>query len=149
MRKSWVIVTSVLLLLFLTSCANPPALRQTPKVAQPDSGKTTVVGRVTSETDGQPLANTTVRLAEVIREGSGAYVLDEGQSPSGVTDEQGNFAIPNIDVHEYVIVIGDVAGTYDIIADDSGKPRVWKTQPDNILDVGDIEVNFSEEAQSN
>lgn len=167
MRQRWSVTTSILLLLLLVSCASPvapdqaPAATQSgastqssaqiqqvvpsqaPAVTQPDSGKTTVVGRVASKQNGEPLANTPVRLAEVTREGSGAYVLDEAQSPGAITDEQGNFVIANIDVHEYVLVIGEATDTYDIIADDSGKPRVWQTQPGETLDVGELQADLS------
>ena len=103
-----------------------------------------VIGRVISEKTGQPLTHTTVRLAEVVRQGNeGAFVLDTAFSPGDITDDQGYFRFENVDAKEYVIVIGDVYNAYQIISEPSGKARVWKAEPDQVLDVGELRVVLS------
>lgn len=107
-------------------------------------GKAMVIGRVISEKTGQPLTHTTVRLAEVVRQGNeGAFVLDTAFSPGDITDDQGYFRFENVDAKEYVIVIGDVYNAYQIISEPSGKARVWKAEPDQVLDVGELRVALS------
>lgn len=109
----------------------------------PQAGKTTIIGKVTSKTDGKPVSNVAVRLADVYHQGEeGAYVLDGAFSPGDITDEQGDFAIQNVDAKEYVIVVGDVYAKYEVIPDSSGRARVWKTESGNVLDVGDLQVNL-------
>jgi hypothetical protein len=111
----------------------------------PETGKATVLGKVVSIEGGEPLANTTVRLAEVYWQGDeGAFVLDGANSPGDITDEQGNFFIPSIDAREYVIVVGDVYSVYEIIAEPSGKGKVWKVAADEILDVGSLTVDLTQ-----
>lgn len=106
-------------------------------------GKATVIGRVISEKTGQPLAHITVRLAEVVRQGNeGAFVLDTAFSPGDITDDQGYFRFDNVDAKEYVIVVGDVYTVYKIIPEPSGKARVWKAEPDQVLDVGELRVDL-------
>ncbi|MEJ2707866.1 MAG: hypothetical protein P8074_09675 [Anaerolineales bacterium] len=112
-------------------------------VAQPESGMTTLMGHVQSRSGGEPLANVPVRLAEVYRQGGeGAFVLDGAFSPGDVTDEQGNFVIENVEAREYVIVVGDVNNQYEIIPNAQGDAKIYTPKPDNILEVGDLEVNL-------
>jgi hypothetical protein len=85
----------------------------------------------------------TVRLAEVARQGDeGAFVLDTAFSPGDITDDTGHFRFDNVDAKEYVIVVGDVYSVYKIIAEPSGQARVWKAEPDQILDVGELRVDL-------
>ena len=111
----------------------------------PEAGKATVVGRVFSRQTSQPITNTPVRLAEVHRmseDGDGAFILDDAFSPGAITDHQGNFVIANVEAREYVIVIGDVNVQYDVIAEPSGKAQIWNAVADQVLDVGELRVNF-------
>jgi hypothetical protein len=114
-------------------------------VPQPESGMSTLVGHVQSRVSGEPLGNTPVRLAEVYRQGGeGAFVLDGAFSPGDITDEQGNFVIENVEAREYVIVVGDVNSQYEIIPDAQGDAKVYTPKPDNILEVGKLEVNLAQ-----
>jgi hypothetical protein len=81
-------------------------------------------------------------LAEVVRDddGEGVYVLDLAFSPGAMTDEMGIFVFENVDAIEYVIVVGDIESIHEIISDESGIPRTWNAQPDEILQVGDLFV---------
>ena len=145
-RKSQVLVWIVLLCL-LVSCNRIGGSTSTTDIEapQPEPGKSTVVGRVVSETSGEPLAETIVRLSEVYREEEGeggAYVLDIAFSPGDITDENGVFIIEDVEAMEYVIVVGDVYSVHEIIHDPSGLPKVWNAGPDEVLQVGDLVVNF-------
>ena len=93
--------------------------------------------------DGKPIANVPVRLAEVFRKDDrGAFALDDAFSPGDLTDPQGWFNIENIEPREYVIIVGEAIGAYEIIQDKGGQARVWDAAPDQILDVGVLEVDL-------
>jgi hypothetical protein len=48
-----------------------------------------------------------------------------------------------VDPKEYVIVVGDPEGIYEVIPDDAGRARVWNTEADKVLDVGQLSVSMS------
>jgi len=145
----------ILLILTLSACAQPaivaPTITVAPTTTQtelqkstPDTGKATVIGKVVSLRDGLPMANTVVRLAEVYRQGDeGAFVLDGAYSPGDITDEQGSFTIENVDAKEYVIVVGDVYDKYQIIAEPNDEAKVFLAVEDEILDVGELQVDLT------
>lgn len=139
----------VVLLFSLTSCqsmrdtsTSPLATLASP-LQQPDDGKGTIVGQVTSRITGGPIANVAVRLAEVYRQGNeGVFVLDDAFSPGDLTDEHGRFIIENVEAKEYVIVVGDVNVAYEIITEPSGMARVWNIAANQVFDVGNLRVNL-------
>jgi len=134
----------VLVLLLCLSACNASVFDQEviPMPSLPETGMATVIGRVISNKTNEPIPNTIVRLAEVVRDddGEGVYVLDLAFSPGAMTDEMGIFVFENIDAIEYVIVVGDIESIHEIVSDDSGIPRTWNAQPDDILQVGDLFV---------
>ncbi len=133
-------------LLIIASCTTNTQEMNNPLVtppAQPESGMATVTGRVISESSGLPLADTIVRLAEVVRqEDEGAYVLDVAFSPGTDSDGEGFFIFENVDPLEYVIVVGDVYEIYKVMADEDGKASTWITVKDEILNVGELIVDL-------
>jgi hypothetical protein len=110
----------------------------------PNSGKATVTGTVLHSNSGNPIQNIEVRLAEVARNGiEGAYFLDTANSPGSVTNELGQFVMPNIAAREYVIVIGDPYGKNKVIPDRAtNKAQVVDIKPDKISDIGVIRVEL-------
>ena len=117
---------------------------QNTPIPLPEEQKATVTGFVFSTATNKPYPKAAVWLAEVYRQGgNGVYVLDHAFSPAVYADEQGYFTIANVDPKEYVIVVGDPEGTYVVIPDDSGRARVWQTDPGEILDVGQLNVSLS------
>lgn len=109
----------------------------------PELGKASVMGNVTSIVNGKPLEEVTVRLAEVYWQGEeGAFVLDGANSPGDITDELGRFFIQDIDAKDYVIVVGDVYSSYEIISESSGEGKIFNAIPDEILDVGELKVDI-------
>ncbi|MGB9585800.1 MAG: hypothetical protein ACPL7A_00085 [Anaerolineales bacterium] len=115
----------------MTNLATPTFL------PSPQLGRAHLMGQVVSKVTNMPLREVPVRLARVYREGSEAiFVLDAAFSPGGVTGEDGYFIIQNIDPGEYVIVIGNPEGLYEIISEPSGEARVWRLMPDQVIDTG-------------
>ena len=110
---------------------------------KPEAGKATVVGRVLSKQTGAPITNTSVRLAEVTRQGSEAiYVLDGANSPGALTGGDGSFVMPNIVAREYVIVIGDPYNKYVVFPDETNRAKVWNAPADQVLDVGELRIDL-------
>jgi hypothetical protein len=126
----------------------PPAATSAPGAAtagKPEAGKATVVGRVLSKQTGAPLTGTSVRLAEVTRQGSEAiYVLDGANSPGAETGGDGSFVMANIVAREYVMVIGDPYAKYVVIPDETNRAKVWNAAADQVLDVGELRVDLSQ-----
>jgi len=142
------IAICTLILLSLAACEpESPTVRAsiipspTP-LPPPPSGKATVIGRVVSLSN-QPIPQVSVWLAEVIRQGDqGIFVLDSRSSPGAYTDERGIFVIPNVNPGEYVIVVGDPESLYEIIAESSGKAKIWNILPDQISKIGELRVSL-------
>ena len=147
-RKQLLWMLSVILTLALiTGCRGAKDKTSAGKataIPEPEAAKATVTGKVFSTTLNQPYPKAAVWLAEVYREGGdGVYVLDHAFSPGVYADEKGVFVIANVDPKEYVIVVGDPEGLYEVIPDDSGRARVWKPQAGKVLDVGQLNVSLS------
>jgi hypothetical protein len=111
----------------------------------PESGKSTVIGRILSTQTGQPMTETTVRLAEVYREGDqAAFALSGAQSPGAITDANGNFVMANIEAREYVLIVGNVDGQHVVWPESPGSDdaRIWNALADQVLDIGQIDVDL-------
>jgi hypothetical protein len=115
-----------------------------------EPGKSVITGRVYSLTRNEPLGFTIVRLAEVFRttsdgqvlEDDGAFVLDGARSPAAATNEQGYFVFANVEPREYVLVIGEAEGVNAAVTEQSGKAKVWMATAGQVLDIGEVRVNF-------
>lgn len=141
--KKILLLAAFLFALLLSACAQSTATEENlPTVPPPAAGMTSVTGRVIHKNTNDPFPNTIVRLAEVVRSDTGddVYVLDHAFSPGVKTNEKGIFLFENVDPIEYVIVVGNVENLYEIIPKEDGKPRVWVTYADEVLDVGDLKV---------
>ena len=116
--------------------------------ANPSAGTTTVTGIVISGVTKQPMVGVIVYLAEVFRkpgdppDAEGAFVLDVSHSPAAATDATGRFAIINIPAKEYVMVVGDPYSKSEIVAREDGKPKLFVTKPDVLLNVGNVTVKW-------
>ncbi|GAB4580203.1 MAG: carboxypeptidase-like regulatory domain-containing protein [Anaerolineales bacterium] len=152
------IFLGLLLTIFLSACnsqnqtASPEASPENSTAAepeatpfpQPEDGKTSVAGRILSTETGDPIPNILVRLARVVRDGDrAAFVLEDAFSPGGMTDTNGYFIVPNVDAIEYVLVVGDVYGEYQIIEGEDGRAKPWATTVGEVLNVGDLAVDLS------
>lgn len=147
------ISTALIVIMLLLAACSPTAETSTPETnplptppAKPEQGKATVVGRALSLLTGEPLGNTMVRLAEVVRQGDqAAFVLDAAFSPGATTDAQGYFIMANIAPMEYVIVVGNIEiyQGYQIIQDETGLAKPVTIPADKVTDLEELRVNIS------
>lgn len=152
MTRRWWLSLTLCATLFLVGCQNSSNIAvsnpvDTSKIEQakltPEQGKTTVVGRIMSSDQRQALSATQVWLAAVHRTGDqAAFVLDGARSPSTNTDEEGIFVISNVNASEYVLVVGDPYAKNVIVQEASGDAKVWQTQANQVLNVGEVIVDF-------
>jgi hypothetical protein len=115
-----------------------------PTLPTPASGTSIMAGKAVNQ-DGEPLVDVPVRLAEIFRSGEqGAFVLDMAKSPSSLTDENGMFTIININPAEYLVVVGRPEdNNYVIYQDSKNEPMTYEIAPDQIINAGLIQVEFT------
>lgn len=144
-----IVLCALVIITILISCESPnlpteeeSVLPSPTPLFTPEPGRATVIGRVIS-LSSQPVLQVPVWLAEVVRQGEeGVYVLDSRSSPGAYADDKGFFVIPNINPGEYVIIVGDPEGSYEIITEPSGRARVWNIPPNQIFDIGELKVTL-------
>ena len=110
---------------------------------KPDKGA--MVGQVFSITMEKPLSNMVVRLAQVFwneDKSEGAYVLEGATSPGDDTDDEGIFVFNDLSPADYVIVVGDIMGDYEIISEADGKAKIYTIEAGSILQVEQLKVHL-------
>lgn len=149
--RSYRLSSLLLIIIFLLSaCVQPASPPPVTPPAQPQAGKTTLIGRVLDKKTGQPLANRVLRLGEVIRNDGaeaddGVYVMQGGRSPGARSDANGYFIFENIDAKEYVILLEVIVDSrYTPAKGDNGKPLRWVTEAGKVLDIGNIYFGLEE-----
>lgn len=96
--------------------------------------------------DRRPLAKTVVRLASVVwnqDKSDGAYFLEGGTSPTATTDENGRFSFKGLAPGDYVIVVGDVYASHEIVSAPDGKARIFTVTADSPSMWGDVVVSLA------
>ena len=152
MRMKWTLAAFITILL-LTSCSSTtepttsPAVQDAMDQIELEPGKAAIVGQVVTNASGEPvlLPGTVIRLAQVFwneENSDGAFVLEGGSSPSDITNEMGVFVHSNIDPADYVVVVGEVIGTHEIISNPDGSAKIFTAKEGQITDVGIIRVSI-------
>jgi hypothetical protein len=153
MRHSFLWLTLLIILGLSTACSktisptdvakNPDIDQLVSTLADPASGKATVVGQVFDKESNKPITATSIRLGEVYRQGGeGAYVLDTAFSPGAYTDDKGMFVMSDIQPGEYVVIIGDVNDVYVIIPDENNHPKTFTAIKGEIVNFGQFSVTL-------
>ena len=141
MKKNIFLVTSFLLIILLgCEALAKSSLEQIPS---PEPDKSIIHGRLLSP-EQTPLDGLVVRLAQVYRFGDdqGTFVLDEAQSPSTISQEDGQYLFLNISPGEYVLFIGKLHADYKIVAEADETPIVYEVGPGEILKIEPVIVDF-------
>lgn len=142
------------LLVFLTACSSNPFNQQSKNPIEaikasvtPIPGQGAMVGQVLTQSTGEPLTDTVVRLARVFwneEKSGGAFVLEGATSPSAITTSEGTFAFTNVPPADYVLVVGEVMGYNVIIQESDGSARIYSIQPDDILEIEPLSVELTQ-----
>jgi hypothetical protein len=113
-----------------------------------EAGRASVTGRAFSDITLQPIANTTIRLAEIFYADetrdptNAAWALNNASSPYTETDSEGFFLFRNVEARGYVIFVGDILGQYTVELTEEGTPRPYEFGPDVLHEVGNIFVDY-------
>lgn len=92
-----------------------------------------------------PIPGIGVRLGRVFWNADktdGAFVFEGATSPSTVTSADGSFAFTDVAPGDYVILVGDLLADHRIMAEDSGKAKIYSVAEGQPLDVGQLEVDL-------
>jgi len=124
-----------------------PSPTQEAQVA-PSTDANAATGTVytTAGGDRRPLAKTVVRLANVAwneDKSDGAYFLEGGSSPTTTTDENGRFSFEGLKPGDYVIVVGDVYASHEIVSATDGKAKIYSVVAEGPSPWGDIVVSLA------
>lgn len=93
---------------------------------------------------GQVITNEVVWLGKVLYdENEGSYfVIDGSRSPSTISDEKGYFEFINIELSDYVLIIGNLDDSPYILPEsvDSDRAKVLQCEDGELINVGGIIV---------
>lgn len=140
--KKCLFLLTMFLLIFLLGCEALATL-SSEQMPSPDSDKSIIHGRLLSP-EQMPLDGVVVRLAQVYRFGDdqGTFILDEAQSPSTISEEDGQYVFLNISPGEYVLFIGRLHADYKIVSEADETPIVYEVGPGEILKIEPVIVDF-------
>jgi len=145
MKTRWFML--VAFFISITACSAKPTINtaELAEITTVTSNKSAIVGQLVSYTNHEPVPNTVIRLCQVYWDSehkNASFVLEGATSPGAITDENGIFIINDVIPNEYVILIGDITGNYDIVKEDADTAKIFLLSPDNVLDVGVLEANL-------
>ena len=122
-----------------------------PAFDAPSAGKAAIAGRLIDIKTGLMMADQNLSLpavlcapgvAEADKREQCFYMIDEAFDPSTLTDGEGRFIFQDIPAGEYVLMVGNLMTEYTVLTDELNQPLIWKADANNVLDVGDIVVDF-------
>ena len=137
-----------LILLTALSCQTANSV-QTPEptAVKLENGKSAIIGVVQTNASGneERFPNIGIRLAMVIwneDKSDGKFILEGATSPGTFTEDDGSFALVNIDPGDYVLVVGDVFQDHVIISNPDGSAVVYTADEGEVTDIGVITVSL-------
>jgi len=146
MKKSFQFIFLFSLFIILMGCQQIEQTSVSISVPTPAESKAIIHGNILTE-DKSPLSNVVVRLAKVFKtehdDENGTFILDEANSPSTISEEDGRYYFINIEPGEYVIFIGQLHNDYMVVSDSDQNPNVYEVDEDETLRIEPIIVNFN------
>jgi hypothetical protein len=141
--KNLLILLILCSFIVLSGCKSTDISPEPVSTLTPEPGKSIMFGKLLSH-DNTPYDGMTVRLAKVYRgeNDSGAFVLDEANSPSAITDPNGVYHFLDIDPGEYVLFLGALDDRYKVISDPDDDPVIYSVSADEVLNIETIIVDF-------
>lgn len=144
--------TSEGLLIPVTPLTQQSPLATPPVMVTSEPGATSISGRLIRFDTGESVANQSLSLHSLLcppdvtteedKREQCVYMIDEAFDPSTLTDEQGRFEFRNIEGGDYVIMVGNWMTEYVVLANDFNQPLIWKVEPDQQLELGDLVVDL-------
>jgi hypothetical protein len=143
--KKFLWLSLFLVILFLSGCNTADKIILEEQIPTPKDGMSTIYGRILSASQ-EPLSGIPVRLAKVYRGGEGNenafFVLDEAQSPSTISENDGQFIFLDVEIGEYVIFVGRLHADYQIISESEDTPIVYEVGSGEILQIEPLLISF-------
>lgn len=114
-------------------------------LSTPSGEDAVVIGRVFRLDGKTAIPNTTVFLATVYwntDHTSGVFALDVNAAPKSATSDNGAFMFSGVKAGEYTFVVGDPERKTAILSTPSGQAQVFKVDPGQILNLGDVKLDY-------
>jgi hypothetical protein len=149
--KKFLMILIIIAGIILSSCEsistisnnNIVSTPNTDNILTPEPGKSIIYGTLISESK-LPQEGVVVRLARVYggENKSGAYVLDDVNSPKSISDENGEYYFLNILPGEYVLFVGELDSNYKLISNLDQTPIIYSVTSEEILEIDPIMIEF-------
>ncbi|PKO09701.1 MAG: hypothetical protein CVU40_10430 [Chloroflexi bacterium HGW-Chloroflexi-2] len=145
------ILAAIILLILcsftLTSCQTQINSYIKPNIdIEIQEGKSAISGYLVKGNSSEPAGELVVRLGDVIwndDKSGGSFIIDGANSPSTIADENGLFVFNNIEVSDYVIVVGNIEEVPIVIVQktDKEKAEIYSPKVNEILYVGTLNLD--------
>ncbi len=117
----------------------------TPPAVSAEAGA--MVGRVlsASQPGNPPLVGEGVQLGVIVwrEDGSdGDFAIDGGRGPAADIQADGTFVITDLMPADYMMVVGNLLGNYEILITPEGKAQVFPVVAGEVTDTGTLFVNL-------
>jgi hypothetical protein len=139
--RKFLLLFSILVLFISSGCETlSPSSNHLPS---PEPNHAIIHGKLLSPAN-DPVKDMSVRLAMVYRfdDEEGTFILDDAQSPSATSDENGDYVFLNIIPGEYVLFIGSIHINYKIVSETDDIPIVYEVGPGETLKIEPVIVDF-------
>lgn len=145
-NRCFSIIIFLLLASLLNSCQKASDIDSSKLTPVIDADKTAIAGIIVEGIKPQPVEGIVVRLGNVIwseDKTDGNFIIDGANSPSTITDVKGYFLFNNIDVDDYVIVIGNLEESPTVVVqkDQKEKAEIFSPKINEALFVGNLNLD--------
>lgn len=146
-KNHFFLVTIFLLLVnLLISCQKTNDINEIIPKHVIAENKTAISGFIIKGSKSLAVEGIVVRLGNVIwsdEKTDGNFIIDGANSPSTITDEKGYFLFNNIEVDDYVIVVGNLEESPIIIVqkDQREKAEIFSPKKNEELFVGNLNLD--------
>jgi len=145
MKRSWCFLMLLLCLTYGCLSTNKTSAKITQLTETPFQNSCHIHGTLLSP-GGQPVSNEVVWLGTVVYDNNkkeGYFIIDGSRSPSALSDEQGVFIFTDININDYVVIIGNLEMNPYILPKSSNvdEAEIITCVDGTIVDVGVIQLD--------
>lgn len=137
----------IITVVLITSCqqSNYSSIKKPTEVNIPKD-RTAITGFVVKGKNSEPVSEIVVRLGEVIwnnDKSDGSFIIDGANSPSTITDDQGFFILNDIDIKDYIIVLGNLEESPIVVVkkENKEKAEIYSPEVNKELFIGFLNLD--------